>query len=162
VLGISWKQLLIHSTLLSLLWLFLAGVDTTAWVVALPTVILALTVSLRLSQSHQQHLQWHLLPAFFFKLLFEMLRGGVQTSIVALIPNKRLRPGMVSIPLELSGTSSRTLLINILNLVPGTLSVMQNGDVLLVHVLDMRVDVAGDVLRLQRDVAAIFGDRGET
>lgn len=160
MLGLSWKQLLVQTILLLLFWLLLAGgeVGAEAWVVALPTLVVAITISLHLKRPHRQRLRWHLLPAFFMSLLLEMFRGAVQTARMAISPAKRLRPGLVSMPLELGGTSERTLLINILNLVPGTLSVSLTDNTLLLHVLDTTADVADEVVRLQRSVDALFID----
>ncbi len=161
--SLPWKPLLVQSVLLLLLWLLLAqgGTEAKAWVVALPTLVLAVIVSLRLRRPHRLRLRWYLLPAFLFRLLLDMFRGAVQTAGVMLNPGKRLRPGLVRIALGSSGEAERILLLNILNLVPGTLSVMLNGDTLLLHVLDRRIDVASEVVRLQGRVAALFTDGGK-
>lgn len=150
----------IHAAILSLLWLLLAGGEKDSWLIGLPTVILGVFVSLRLAPtSIIARLHWRAVPGFALLFLLDMVRGAFQTAQLALWHRERLKPGMVMVPLSAVETASRVLLINVVNLVPGTLSVKLVGDELTVHVLEASVSVINEVKRLEMRVAALFGER---
>jgi len=104
-------------------------------------------------------LHWRAVPGFALLFTLDMVRGAFQTAQLALWHRERLKPGMVMVPLSAVETASRVLLINAVNLVPGTLSVELVGDELTVHVLEVSASVIDEVKRLERRIAALFGER---
>jgi len=154
------QKTIIRVGILSLLWLIVAGDEKESWLIGLPTVLLASFISLRLAPtSIISRLHWRAVPGFVLLFLLDMLRGAFQTAQLALWQRERLKPGMVTVPLSVVETASRILLINVVNLVPGTLSAKLVGDELTVHVLEVSASVIDEVKQLERRIAALFGER---
>jgi len=154
------QRMMIRAGILSLLWLLVANGEKDSWLIGLPTVLLAAFISSRLvPTSILARLHWRAVPGFLVLFLLDMVRGAFQTAQMALWRRERLKPGMVTVPLTVVETASRILLINVVNLVPGTLSAKQVGDELTVHVLDISAPVIDEVKRLERRIAILFGER---
>ena len=145
-----------HGAAFALLWLLLGGDPVDSWVVGIPTVLIAVAASRRLGLSLCGSVRWRAVPAFALFMLVEMVRGAVLTVRLVLLPRGRLQPGFMTLPLGLSGETARVLLTNAVNLVPGTVSVTREGDVLTIHVLDLGLPVAEELRHLEGRVAAVF------
>ena len=72
--------------------------------------------------------------AFF---AWELLLANLRVAYSVLAPRKRLRPGIVAVPLDVQTDTEITLLVNLITLTPGTLSldVSDDRNVLYVHTL---------------------------
>ncbi len=75
----------------------------------------------------------------------------------ALDPRLPIAPQMIDYPLRLPSGLPRVMLVNIMSLLPGTLSAELEGQVLKVHVLDGRRNVFPELAALERSVARISG-----
>ncbi len=77
---------------------------------------------------------------FFFFVLKEILIANLQVAYDVITPGKRMRPGVVGIPLDAKTNLEITLLANIITLTPGTLSldVSRNREILYVHTMYMK------------------------
>ena len=76
------------------------------------------------------------LAAFFMKELFV---ANLRVAWIVMAPRRRLRPGIVAVPLDVRSEAQITLLANLITLTPGTLSVDVSSDrrVLYVHLLEL-------------------------
>jgi len=81
---------------------------------------------------------WHLLVFVLF-FVREVLMGSLDVAWAVIWPYRRIRPGIVALPLSARTTIQRTLLVNAMTLTPGTMSVelSADGKTLYVHVMDM-------------------------
>jgi multicomponent Na+:H+ antiporter subunit E len=152
---VSFRRALRLFLVYAVIWLVLAGDAPASWVVGIPTVVLAVAVSLFLSPG----------PGFIFSpagLLFfipffiiQSIMSGVDVLRRTFSPVPRINPGMISYKTSLEG-SGRILLANVISLQPGTLSADLHEDILLVHVLDTEMPVRSNIRDLERRIARIF------
>jgi multicomponent Na+:H+ antiporter subunit E len=91
---------------------------------------------------------------FFFR---ESVLGGVDVARRALVPGAVLRPGFVDFRTTLPPGPARVFLMNAMNLLPGTLSTGERGDVVRVHVLDLELPTEARLRALEERVAVLFG-----
>jgi multicomponent Na+:H+ antiporter subunit E len=71
----------------------------------------------------------------FFVFLYDLVVSSVQVAIAVISPADRVRPRMVTIPLNTRTDVQTTLVGNFISLTPGTLTVdvAEDGRTLLVH-----------------------------
>ncbi|MEW5966133.1 MAG: Na+/H+ antiporter subunit E [Pseudomonadota bacterium] len=164
------RALLGRALALALLWWVLAEGDTSAWGVGLASVALATVASLRLwspagksprfrAQPSNDHRGLSPVGALAFAAWFltESLKGGVQVARLAFQRRPDLAPALVDIPLALPPGPATVLLVNSLNLLPGTLSAGIDGRTLRLHVLDARLPVTGEVRAAEARIARMLG-----
>lgn len=143
--------------LLSFVWWMLTEGRADSWDVGAVSVIAALAASLYLSPPQRGRFLWHQLPAFAGFFLVHSVCGGIQVAARALRPRMNLAPGWIDVPLTLPDGLPRVLLVNTLNLMPGTVSTNIKGDALRLHVLDMRLPVAGAVRKVETHIGRLLG-----
>lgn len=74
----------------------------------------------------------------------------------------RIDPGFTEIFTRLQRQDARVLMVNCMNLLPGTLAADLDGDRLHLHLLDVAMDVEQDLRRLERAIVRVFpGARGK-
>lgn len=143
----------------ALLWWVLAEGRLDAWGVGLASVLLATLASLRLWPPGAGRVAPAGLAVFVGFFLAQSMRGGIQVAIQALRPRMDLAPAVLELPLTLTRQWERVLLVNTLNLLPGTVSIEFHGDRLHLHVLDHRQPVAEEVRNAEARIAAIRRNR---
>lgn len=149
------RALLLRAALFALLWLVLAEGETGSWSIGLPAVVIAALLSLRLLPPATLSLRGiALLPPFF---LWHSLRGGIDVAWRALHPRMPIDPTLVEYRLRLQSVLQRACMIDIVSLLPGTLSATLEGDTLTVHVLNRHAGIASDLSSLESVIAGIFG-----
>jgi multicomponent Na+:H+ antiporter subunit E len=97
------------------------------------------------------------LAAFLGFFLFQSLKGGVQVAWIALRAVPDLRPGVRVLALRLPAGAARTLLVNTMSLLPGTLSAGLAGERLRLHVLDVRLPAEAELRAIEARIAVMFG-----
>lgn len=151
-MAIFWRSLLFAG-----LWLALGAGEAGSWLFGVPAAAAAVAVSLRLLPPSTHTLR----PGHALRLLVDFARGswvgGLDVARRALDPRMPLHPGWVRHPLVLGAGPSRTLLGDLLSLMPGTLAAGQDHERLLVHCLDTRRPVEADVARHERSLCAALG-----
>lgn len=139
------------------LWWLLTGGDAPSWIVGGPVVLAATALSLRLRP--EQSWRWRLagvLPmAWFF--LRESVRGGCDVARRALRPSLPLNPGVLRFSTRLPAGSPRLFFAGLISLLPGTLVLGLEDEVLQIHALDAGPGVGEELLVLEHRVAALFG-----
>ena len=87
----------------------------------------------------------------------ESLRGGVDVALRALHPRLPLAPALLAYDLRLAPGLARIFMVNVVSLLPGTLSADLSGSGLSVHVLDRNLPVQHQLQALEQQVAMLFG-----
>lgn len=129
-------------------------------VAALPAgaaaVVLAVGLSLILAPRIQYRVRpWGLL-LFLGYFLGHSLLAGLDVARRILHPAMPITPVIERVPLSLDSGPQRWLLANVLSLLPGTLSVAFEGDMLLLHCLSHSDDRVKDVRAVEHRVARVF------
>ncbi len=96
--------------------------------------------------------------AAFFAV--QSLRGGWDVALRALSPAMPLSPGFAELRTTLPEGAARVLLADVISLLPGTLTVELEGDLIRLHGLDLGPGLEAGVRELERRVAALHGAGG--
>lgn len=129
-----------HSLLLFVVWLLLNNSYSPGQIVL--ATFFAITIPLLVDgmRSEQPKLKkpW-LAVRYLFLVIYDIFVANIQVAALVLGPTKRLRPGFVAIPIELSTDVGITLLASTVSLTPGTVSTEVSEDKrwLYVHALHL-------------------------
>jgi multicomponent Na+:H+ antiporter subunit E len=146
-----------RTALLAGLWWLIAQGRVDAWLIGLPAVALAAFASVRLGSHALPRLSLTGLPGFLGLFLRESVRGGIDVALRTLGPRLRIEPGFRRYRLRITHPAARTLLINSIGLLPGTLAADLDGDYAELHLLDVATNQDLQLLRLERATARLFG-----
>lgn len=135
----------------------LTGAATKTWALGVVTVTLATTASLLLQPPGTRRLSVVGSLRFLGFFLVRSVKGGLQVALMAFRPRPALQPGLLDITLRLPDEAERIILAGTLSLLPGTLSVEMDGNVLQLHVLDASMPIEPEVRRAESMVARMFG-----
>lgn len=152
----SARDILQRGLFFALTWWVLSEGRADSWGVGLASVVLALIASLWLSPPGQSRLSIHGLLRFVGFFLIQSAKGGAQVAALALRPRLDLAPALLEVPITLPPGPSRALLVNTLSLLPGTLSVSLDHDLLHLHVLDARRSIEADVRSAQAHISRLL------
>jgi len=150
---------LIRGLSLSLIWWILAEGRADSWAVGIPSIGLALVASLYLSPPGNSLFSMVGLFNFIGFFLLQSIKAGIQVARMTLQPRLDLSPALLEFKLTLPEGMARVLLVNTLNLLPGTLSVRIERDVLRLHVLDQRQPIEQEVRTTEMRIARVLGQR---
>jgi len=149
----SWNSFVI----LAILWFFLTEANLSSWLVGLPCILAAVVAYRRTRLSSGFSIRLKRLPAFSAWFLWHSLKGGIDVAWRAAKPRVRLDPGFINYPLTLPPGQARTFLVNVVSLLPGTLSADVEGNALVLHTLDMTVDTHAEIDEAERRVTSLYG-----
>jgi len=155
LVNINLRAWLLRLALLSLMWWILTDGAIDSWPVGAPVVLIATLVSVMLMPP----LSWSLrgmvvfIPYFFW----HSIRGGVDVARRALHPQLPISPGLFDYRFRLPPGFPRVFMANTVSLLPGTLSVELDEEILRVHVLDETRDINEELNILENHLADIFG-----
>ena len=138
-------------------WLILTEGISGSWLIGLPVIFLI--VILRDDDKRDGHhppVSLRGSAAFLPFFLWQSIVSGFDVARRALRSDMQLHPALLVYPLNFPEGAARRLFINTITLMPGTLSVEDQGDTLLVHVLDERQPVITALQRLEARVGALF------
>jgi len=149
---------LISFIVFSALWWLIVDLDPSLAVGGVVFAALATVAHDRLTRGSAS---WRIHPGGAIRFLVFFLAHSVTASIDvalrALSRPPRLAPTVVEFSLRLADETPRIWFMNTINLLPGTLTVFAGKDAIKVHVLDRNRDVHGQLERIERIVAAVFG-----
>lgn len=140
------------------LWLVLSGADPIGLAFGLPTAALAALFSMRLLPPGGREVSLFRLMAMVPGFLAHSVRGGIDVAWRALHPSLPIAPGWLHWRTKLPRGGPRVTLGSELSLLPGTLVAGSRGDVLYVHCLDLRQDVASEIAAEEARIAATIGE----
>ncbi|WP_437778292.1 Na+/H+ antiporter subunit E [Sorangium sp. So ce1097] len=142
-------------------WWALTEGDRAGLAFGVPVVLLALFARACLPSPSPR---WSPLGLLRFVLVFLIgsVRGGIDVARSALAPRLSITPVMIRYALRLPAGPARHLFIGTMNMMPGTLSVVLDGDQVDIHVL---IDTGDELVRqlraLEGHVARALGERLE-
>lgn len=137
----------------ALVWWVLTEGRADSWGVGAASIGLALAASLKLAPPTRLAFSPAGIVRFAGFFLVESMRGGTQVALAALRPAMPLAPDLVPVRVRLPAGLPRVLLLNTLNLLPGTVSVTLDGDTLWLHVLDRSLPIAREVATVEAHIA---------
>lgn len=140
------------------LWWILAEGRLDGWLLGGVAVVAATWTSITLQPPQELRIRLAGLFGFLRFFLWNSLRGGTQVAGMALRGRTALRPGIIELRVTLPPGGARILLVNVLGLMPGTLSVDLDDASLRMHVLDDSQPVIAETRALEATIAALFGD----
>lgn len=146
----------VHATLFALLWWALTGGAAGSWLVGVPVVAAATAASRRLWPRDTGWWSPWAAARFVAFFLRESVRGGADVARRALAPSLPLDPAVVEVRCRLPQGPAEVFLVDVLSLLPGTLSVDLRGSVLTLHVLDRGAPIEAELRMLEEMVAAMF------
>jgi multicomponent Na+:H+ antiporter subunit E len=100
--------------------------------------------------------RWRAFPGFLVWFIKESLRGGIDVARRALHPRLPLAPGFIDHRWRLAHAPGRVLMANLVNLLPGTLSVEFKDSGLRVHTIDRQLPVAAELDDLEARIARLL------
>ena len=136
-----------------LLWLVLTGGHLPG-LVGIASLALALWAGLAFGSLHMYPWRPWQMIAFMAHFLRGSLLGGLDVALRALRPGRHIEPCFVEYALQVSPGQPRTLLVNAISLMPGTLTADLRDDVLLVHLLSPQM--SGEIDALEYRVSQLF------
>lgn len=138
-------------------WILAEGRPDSLWI-GIPVILGAAAASLHLSPPlPAPGLRAGAFGRLVLHFIFHSLRGGVDVALRALDPRLPLAPDLLEYPLRLPSGAARVFLVNMVSLMPGTLSVALREDVLCIHALDRRQPLEAELRSLEARVAEAFG-----
>mgnify|MGYP002713093406 CR=1 FL=1 len=151
---IDWWTVLSRTILFLILWWALTDGADGSWLVGGPVVVCALVASVALRP--KEGIVWRELLLFVPYFLWHSLIGGIDVARRAFHPRMPIAPQLVEYPLRLPPGLPQVTLVNVMSLLPGTLGVELEGQLLKIHLLDGRGDYLPDLKRLERRVGRIW------
>ncbi len=148
-------SIVIRGGLFLFIWGVLTDGDTSSLSIGLPAVMLTIIVSIILiPPTHIVFIRviW-VVPLF----LIYSFKGASDVAWRVFHPRLPISPGLIKYPLSLPPGLAQVLMINLVNLVPGTLTAKLEHNVLTIHVLDIRNDFKTELITIEQHVAKIFG-----
>ena len=146
---------MLRLVLFALMWWILTDGAMDSWPIGLPAVLLATLLSVMLMPA----LSWSLrgILRFIPYFLWYSMRGGVDVARRAMHPRLPISPGLFDYRFRLPPGLSRVFMANTVSLLPGTLSVELDEEILRVHVLDETGAIDEELHMLENRLADIFG-----
>lgn len=152
---LSWSTVAARTLVFALVWWILTEGNAQSWGIGIPAVLLAVITSMALLPPVP--LVWRELPGFALFFFWRSLRGGADVAWRALHPSMPIAPAVIDHRLGLPPGLPRVLMVNIVSLLPGTLSAALEGSMLKVHVLDSRGDFLTEITSVENRVARLCG-----
>jgi multicomponent Na+:H+ antiporter subunit E len=141
---------------LGLLWFVLAEGEFRYWGLILIAVLGGAFASLILVPS--SGLGWSIAGwgQFIPFFIAQSVMGGIDVAFRAITPTPRLDPGYVEFTFHVKDEPARVFVANVMSLMPGTLSVLIEGDCLRMHVLDTTMPAVERAREVEQHAARMF------
>ncbi len=142
---------------MALLWWVMVEGRPGSWAVGVPVALAAALVAARMAPPPRRWPNPAALLGFAAFFAVQSLRGGWDVARRALSPAMPLAPGFAEVRTTLPEGAARVLFADVISLLPGTLTVELEGDVIRLHGLDLGPGLEAEVRDLERRVAALQG-----
>jgi len=155
-------SILLRTSALVLLWWLLNRGDYASWIIGAPFIAAAVALSMVLAPPRP--LRWRPLQVIRFMpvFLWESLKGGVDVTLRVVRPTMPLHPIIVNYKVSLPDGLPRLLMLNVVSLLPGTLSADMHEDKLTLHVLDKHSAFEAEMRRIENFIASMIAPIPET
>jgi multicomponent K+:H+ antiporter subunit E len=140
-----------HSTLLLVVWLLLNGLSAGQLLLG---TILAIVIPLLTSPfaDHQSKVKKPFAMAVYvLRLLWDIVVSNMEVAHRVLRSNRKLNPGFIAFPLELTGDFPLTVLASTISLTPGTVSVDFSEDKQWLYIHALHIDNEQEIIDSIRD-----------
>lgn len=144
---------LIRGALFASIWWILTDGAIGSWLIGAPVVLAATMVSLVMLPASSWSLRRILRFVPFF--LWQSIRGGIDVARIVLHPRLPVSPVLYEYSLRLPPGLARVFMVNTVNLLPGTLSVELDAEILRIHVLDETGNFAEEMVQLENLILGI-------
>jgi multicomponent Na+:H+ antiporter subunit E len=151
---VIWSTLASQGLLFSSIWWILTDGTAASWWIGCPAVLLVLITSVALLAPVQ--FNWLEFARFVSFFLVRSLLGGVDVAWRAFHPGLPIAPKFVEYPLRLAPGLARVFMVNVVSLLPGTMTTEIGQNRLKVHVLDGRKEVFQEFAAVEQGVARMF------
>jgi multicomponent Na+:H+ antiporter subunit E len=146
--------------LFTLLWLVVSGGAPGSWTIGVPAIAAATAASIAL-RSTRPGIRRRVPPpgaiarfAAFF--LWQSMRGGIDVARRAVDPRLPISPGFADLVTKVPAGLARVFVVDVVSLLPGTLSVSLEDDRLRLHVIDTGMDTERALRQVERHALALF------
>ena len=149
----------------SLLWMVLTGWQLNSLLVGGIFILFASFLSTSLTQADnipKNHINIQYLPSFLYYFITQSLRGGWDTAKLALTPKQKLSPGVINYKIALLNESHLFTFMQVLSLLPGTVSADLKKDQLVIHVLDINSFNLAEIDECHTWVCKLLNDQSAT
>nr|MBF0222276.1 Na+/H+ antiporter subunit E [Desulfobulbaceae bacterium] len=137
-------------------WLVLTKGDIQSWPFALPTIFLAVWVSLLLAVRQEYSLRPSRVICNLPYFLYKSLISGVDVMVRVLHPRLPIDPGFIEYSLTIPHEAGRVFLANSISLLPGTISARLTDHHLIIHTLDKELSVLATIRELEVRVDSLY------
>ena len=150
-----------HLSVFACLWALITEARADSWIVGGPVVVAAAAAA---CLARDRRWRWSVIGFLRFVPHFarSSLHGGIDVAWRSLHPQLPIHPRLIEYQSRLPDGTARVFFMNIINVLPGTLSADIRDDVLTIHVLDDRQAIQHQLEKLEQSVAALFATRIET
>ena len=145
-------------------WTLLTEGNTGSWAIGIVVVPLATWCAMRLfppvgkdAERADRTVRIGALVRFIPFFLEQSLKGGWESALLAIHPERRVHPGFMRYTTRLPPGRPRLYFVNFISLVPGTLSADWRGNTMTIHALDSRADNFEALRQCETRIAALFG-----
>lgn len=152
---VTLSSITVRVLLFLFIWWVLTDGDVSSLWIGLPAVILSTIVSIKLLPPVP--IVFIRLLAFIPLFLAYSFKGALDVALRVFHPRLPISPDMVKYSLNLPHGLPRVFMVNLVNLIPGTLTVQLEENVLTIHIMDIRDDFKTELIALEKQVAGIFG-----
>jgi multicomponent Na+:H+ antiporter subunit E len=167
--GVTPLSVLRLTLLYTFSWWVLADGDASSWTLGVPAIGLALLVThvvrseppapdtaTETAAAPPVRFRLRALPAFAAFFVSRSVLAGVDVARRTLAPSLPLAPAERTLTTDLPAGLPRVLLVATLSLMPGSLGLSLEEDVVTLHLLDDTHDMLADVRATERRIAALF------
>lgn len=130
----------LHSLVLVLVWLLLNNFSLGHLLLGVILAVLIPWICAPLSDTHHRIQKPLTALVYVSKVLLDIIVSNFEVAWRVLRPNRHLRPGLVALPLELSGQFPLAVLASTISLTPGTVSVDFSEDMRWLYIHALHVD----------------------
>ena len=154
---------LISSLLLSIFWFLLVDCDLSSLLVGVIFIPMSIFAASKLSEktdSENRDLQVNILkvPKFIGFFLYQSIKGGIDTARRVFSVNMHLKAEFLHYPVKhLPAGLPMNLFMNVVSLLPGSVSVIREPNSVLVHVLAVTNSTIDDIYQCEVIISELFG-----
>lgn len=156
------RSIFLRTTIFAFFWWLLNRGDHASWIIGLPFIAAAVALSIVLAPPRA--LRWRPLHVIGFIPVFiwESIKGGVDVTLRVLRLNMPLYPIVINYNVSLPDGLPRLLMLNVVSLLPGTLSADMHEDQLTLHILDKHTAFEVELQRIEKYIANMIAPTPET
>lgn len=146
-----------RSAVLAAVWCILTEGNIGNWGVGVISAALTLAVSFVVLPLGAIWFSPSGLIRFLIYFMCQSFCAGVRVALLAIQPRLDIHPGIQTVDLRLPDGLGRVILINTMNLLPGSLVLSLKANNLQLHVLDMRGSIEGEIRTAEARIAKMLG-----